>query len=226
MPFTVSTQRTACSPTLLRRLLVVAGLVSGVTAFAVGLVGQGVPKLTVVSPRPGFVAHPGTHLTVVVVPSKGSAFVMVGLLGSSSLMPGENVRRAPPWRFTFTVQEDIPAAGRYRIVAAGATAPGHPVYSAPIYLDVEPSEAPSALKARGSLLFQRVGEDLPLSVTACFSHAPPMDVTKSTRITYTSSDKSVVVVNSTGYATSTGRGAAVVVVKFGDKTIIVPISVE
>jgi hypothetical protein len=104
--------------------------------------------------------------------------------------------------------------------------PGQPIFSAPVIIDVEDSSALVSLKADlTNIMFQFVGQPIPVLVTGTFSDGTTSDVSKSSNTTYSSTNTAVVAVSNTGLATATGPGTANIVVKYGTFVVNIAVSV-
>ena len=180
--------------------------------------------------------RPGGVIAVAVASLPGVAPTFVGLLAQFPLQASACVSQ-PCFRFTVTVPTTINRAGLYSIGAigtSGARGAGSVFASGSQALDVEPGAAITSLNVDfSSLVFQRAGESFPLTVRGGFANGTSMDITKSTEITYTSSDTKVATVTPYGLVTAVGTGCGqggacvgvgVIYVSFGGKTVPVQIS--
>ena len=178
------------------------------------------PALQITSPPDGTVVAPNQTVTVMVTASGGS-FTKLGLIGQNPIGFSQPLT-APPYQFTIIMPADI-SPGSYAVTAAGALAPGEIVTSPPINLIVEPLMSPQFLRVEPTTLANlSVGAQVPLRVIGKFSDGSSVDVTNSTRTTYSSSLTSVAVVNSSGLVTATGPGIAKIVI---NGSMSVPVTV-
>jgi hypothetical protein len=218
-----------------------AGAVLFVAAAAVALRAQAPAQqitagLQITSPAGTTTLHPGDTITVTVAPLAGVNPSFVGLLGQFPIEVSACASQ-PCYRFTLTVPATIRRAGLYSINAIGAAgAPGTAKVfaSGAKYLDVEPSAAVTNLNVDlTGITFQRAGESMPLIVRAGFANGTGMDITRSTGITYTSSDTNVATVSREGVVTAVGTGCGpggacvgvgMIYVKYGGKMVMVQVS--
>jgi len=106
---------------------------------------------------------------------------------------------------------------------AGATASGDTVYSDPIEVDIERSGKPRKIQSEWQSVTLGDQEDLPLLIWGVFPDESNIDVTRSTQTSYTSDRPAVAEVSSKGSVSGVGAGKARITVKYGDRSIIVPV---
>lgn len=105
--------------------------------------------------------------------------------------------------------------GIYHLTAIGANSSGD-VESDPISIDVEPATFPTGLVASPNFFnFQTIGHKLPVSAIATFADGSNLDVTKSSQMSYSSTNSQVATVDSTGMVTAVGPGQAVILLTYG-----------
>lgn len=187
------------------------------------------PLLQITSPADGTVVHPGDSVSVVVTPAAGVTFQEVAIFPHDPLVSGQ-VLTSPPYDFTVQVPSTTPP-GKYGLVAMGATTQDQTAYSPGIFLDVEPSAAISSIKVYpASIVMDHVGEGIPLAVTGIFADGTSADITRSTGISYSSSDPTVATVDSYGVVRAVGTGCAecvgvaMIYVRYGGKFTAVQVS--
>ncbi len=210
-------------------LLAIVAAIALVAAFVLPhrrSLAQSQPLLQITSPPDGTIVAPGQTITVVVTPAPGVNFILVGILGEHPI-GSDQVLSAPPFQFSLTIPTKI-SAGRYKIFAFGATAPGKGGQSATISLDVEPSLTITKIRVEpATVTFESAGDRMPLAVFGTFSDGSTMEITRSSRTTYSSNDTRVATVSSTGMVTAVGpgtTGATGVIVRFGNQSVPIPVS--
>jgi hypothetical protein len=176
--------------------------------------------LQVVTPETGAVLHAGEVLTVT-VEAPPAAFQSVSIAGDGPFALSTPLA-APPYRYSYPIPADL-AAGCYRFKAAGVTASGETVYSDPIEVDIERPDKPRKLQSEWQSLTMGDREKTTLQIWAVFADGSKIDVTRSTQTAYTSDRPEVTVVSSEGAVTAAGPGKAKITVRYGDKTLVVPV---
>jgi hypothetical protein len=194
---------------------------------------QGKPALRITAPADGTVVHPGQSISVTVAPEPGVKPTLVWLIAFRPLQVS-GCASQPCYQFKVSVPGDIPAAGLYRLTAVTSGGPDQIVGSLPVNLDVEPSAGITALKVENPVIvFQRAGDMIPLDIVGNFANGTAMDITRSTRTTYTSSDTNVARVSREGVVTAVGTGCGpggacvgvgMIYVKYGGKWVGVQVS--
>jgi len=170
------------------------------------------------------VVAPG-QIVAVTVTTTGT-YQVVFMSGQNPLPPWfDSVSATSPYHFQVSIPNTI-APGNYRFLATGGIAPGQVVDSVPVILDVEyPNSATGLRSDPTTVFFQFVGDQTPIGLYATFGTATPITVNGSSKITYVSSDKTIVTVNNAGIATATGSGKANVLVTYAGQSISVPVVV-
>lgn len=116
------------------------------------------------------------------------------------------------------VQFAIPATiapGKYFLTAMGATTDGQSVDSGSVEIDVEYDSAPVLVLPEGNRVsFLTPGERLPTHVIGRFGQTS-VDVARSTRVTFTSSDPTVAAVGLEGWISSVSPGTATITIAYG-----------
>jgi hypothetical protein len=181
---------------------------------------QAESQLRILSPENGAVVNAGDALSVT-VKAPPSTFQSVSIVGDGLFALSTSLS-APPYQYSYPIPADFPS-GCYRFKAAGVAASGETVYSDPIEVDVErPGEARKLQSEYQSLTFGDQ-KDLPLLIWAIFPDGSKIDVTRSRRTAYTSDRPAVAAVSTEGTVSAVGIGKARITVKYGDKTIVVPV---
>jgi hypothetical protein len=186
-------------------------------------VAFGQPSVQITSPTEGTVASPGQTLAVTVAAS-GANFQMVSVIGQAPL-GFSGVLSAPPFQFSIQIPSDT-SPRRYTLTAVGTIAPGQNVTSAPISIDVERSDAPTAVNVEPALLMLRVSDPGFLRVVATYADDSTADVSQSTQIVYASDKPAVATVDSVGRVTAVGPGSASISIAFGGNSVQVPVTVR
>jgi hypothetical protein len=177
-------------------------------------------QLQIVSPANGAVVNAGGALSVTIT-APPSAFQSVSIAGDGPFALRTSLS-APPYQYSYTIPADF-ASGCYRLKAAGVTASGETVYSDPLEVDVEqPGDAKKLQSEYLSLTFADQ-LDLPLLIWAISPDGSKVDVTHSKRTAYTSDRPTVATVSSDGTVSAVGIGKAKITVKYGEKSIVVPV---
>jgi hypothetical protein len=179
-------------------------------------------KLQIVSPENGAVLNAGGALTVT-VKAPPSAFLSVSISGEGPFALSTGLT-SPPYEFSYPIPADL-ASGHYRFKAAGVTESGETVYSRPMEVDIERPDEPRKLQSEWVSLTFGDQKDQPLLIWGVFPDGSKIDLTRSSRVTYTSDRPAVAVVSGDGGVSAVGAGKAKITVKYGDKTIIVPVVV-
>ncbi len=178
------------------------------------------PAIKIVSPPDGTVVAPGQTVTmeVKVNPMAGITTVSVG--GPEEL-PIVGLAFSPPYRFTFTIPEDMPLQ-RHIFTAGGDTEEDGEIADDSITLDVEKPNPITSLKTNLHIIYMvQPNEPHTLMVMGTFDDGSKADLTESTRITYTSDNPEVATVNSVGEITSVGPGKATITVSAGSVSAVV-----
>ena len=222
-----------------RCVLVLAVVLSAAPAIEAqappGRAGNQDRQLRIDSPRDGAEVAPGQTLEVRVSSPDRTRFVGITLIMEDPFdidQAGEAT--SLPARLAVKIPEDI-APGSYSVSVLAARANGELVV-ATIDIDIERREMPRALTPRDPRFpFSRVylehkgqtRDDIDL--LADFGN-DYVDVTKSSKLTYESSDTAVATVNASGTITAVGGGHATVTVWYGprDRGIkaIIPVEVR
>lgn len=176
--------------------------------------------MQIVSPANGAMVNAGDALTVTIT-APPSAFQSVSIAGDGPFALSTGLT-APPYQYSYPIPADC-ALGRYRFKAAGATASGETVYSDPIEVDIERPDDARKLQSEIQSLTLGDHREVSLLIWGVFRDGAKIDVTRSQRTTYTSDRPAVAVVSSEGGVSAVGAGKAKITIKYGDKSIVVPV---
>ena len=185
-------------------LLLLFGCVSGARA----------QQVTITSPSSGSVYSPGSTINVTATVTGGSVLAVK--------IAAQDIGTAPfqataPYSFSFAVPSGI--VGPRNVFAAGLIADETAVFSPMITVDIEPGAAPTSISFQQPLVtFGYAGEQQKVGVTATFADGSTLDVSKSTQLTFTSDDATLVSVDATGLMTGLGPGNTTVTAAFGTAT--------
>ena len=205
--------------------------VAGILMLAAGLVtpsarAQHTP-IHFVSPAAGTIVQPGQTVTIRV--AADSSVQKLALLGehplpvSQVVAPGLGV--AQPFEFQVKIPTDI-RPGNYR-VAAIATMAGGETVSERLVLDVEKAEEPARIWVKpATILFSSAGERIPVRVLGAFGDGSQQELTKSSKITYTSADPQIATVSDDGLVTAVGPGKTSIQVHTATHDFTVPVTVD
>ena len=212
----VSSQRPSWSPLILM-------LLSTLSAHTV----NAQPRLQITSPVDGSVFEPGQSITVNVSVDPSASFTSVGIVVEDVGFGPAAIRTAPPYSFVLTLPDGV--AGPKAITAFGMTAGGAGAFSTSITINIETGATLTALNVSPARLsFASAGDQIPITVDGIFADGSTLDITRSSRIAYSTHDASVATVNGTGVVTAVGHGATgttEIVVQYGQLSATVPVSV-
>lgn len=180
-----------------------------------GLAGQaGAQQVTITSPSSGTMYTPGSTINVTANVTGGTVLgVRIGVqdIGTSAY------QLAPPYFLSLTVPSGI--VGPRTLFAMGLVANNTAVFSSPVTIDIELSTPPTAITFQQQLVaFGYVGDQERIGVTATFADGSTMDISKSTELSFTSGNNSLVSVDSSGLMTALGVGNTSVTATFGPLT--------
>jgi len=171
-----------------------------------------VATVKITAPADGTVIDSGQPFTVEVeaVPGAFQFIIVIGTGGLGFDLPVS----APPYRFALQTEADG-ASGKRELTAIGVIRPGE-VVSTAITVDVERADEPERLLTESSSIsLGSVGEFVALGITGVFKDKSRVDLTRSTRTRYSSSDPSVVSVRADGVLTAVAPGLAEITVTHG-----------
>ena len=199
-------------------------IVSSIIAVLVlihAIAGHAQQSLSISAPADGAVALDGQSLNIS-VSSSGGAFSSVQVIGENIGL--SLVSLAAPYTFSLTIPSNT--VGLKRITAAGVTAAGIIVFSPSITVDCEPSATVTGLTAgSGQLSFNFPGQQVNLSIQGTLSDASVVDLTRSSRTSYSSGNTSIATVDANGVVTAVGPGTTTVSIANGGQSAAVSITV-
>jgi Big-like domain-containing protein len=203
------------------------GMFGASLALAALALPQNQPSLQISSPSNGAVVAAGQTLSITVTSPTGLSFQMVALIGPDPI--GFNTSgTSMPAQFSIPIPPDADC-GIYNLTADGLTQSGQSVTSAPIQIDIERSDLPAALSTldSSSVVLESMGEQVHSTVLAHFADGSIADVTRSTLVSFASSDTAVATVDSSGAITAQSAGSAMINVTYtlGSQSLQIPIPV-
>jgi len=171
-------------------------------------------QVTITSPANGTVYAPGATINVT---ATVSGVTVLGVEAGAQDIGTSAYSFAAPYAMSLTVPSGI--VGPKNLFAIGLVASDTAVFSPIVTIDIEPSTPPTAIAFQQSLAaFGYVGQQQRVGVTATFGDASVLDLSKSTKISFTSGNPSVVSVDPTGLMTSLAPGNTTVKVSYGGLT--------
>lgn len=170
---------------------------------------QNQPALQITSPTEGSVVNPGQTITVSVASPNNTSISQVGVIGEDPI-GFSTLATSVPATFSMTIPTDI-ACRTFMLTAVGATPSGQSAQSATIIIDVERPDMPTALSTQiPGLSFEVLGEQFPLILFAKFPDGSILEVTRSSYVTYSSSNAAIATVDANGIVTGGSAGTATV----------------
>ena len=171
-------------------------------------------QVTITSPANGSVYAPGATINVT---ATVNGVAVLGVEAGAQDIGTSAYSFAAPYAMSLTVPSGI--VGPKNLFAIGLVASDTAVFSPTVTIDIEPSMPPTAIAFQQSLAaFGYVGQQQRAGVTATFSDGSVLDLSKSTKISFTSGNPSVVSVDPTGLMTSLAPGNTTVTVSYGTLT--------
>jgi len=207
--------------TKVSRRILRAAQIALILMLTTGLsVGQ--QPITIMSPANGTLVTPGQTITIQVATAPGTSFLAVQVVGQDiGFAPPLT---APPYSFNLTIPSNV--IGPRNLTALGITSPENGIFSPSVLIDSETEAIATALHLNISqLAFQRTGQRMPLNVTATFADGTSLDITKSSRISYSSADSSIATVDPNGRVTAVGPGVTMLNVNYGTLSLRLKVSV-
>lgn len=181
--------------------------------------------LQIISPRTGIVVAPGNTIHVVVAVDGGTTFseVQVIIEGVGFSVP----LTAPPYEFDIPIPTGF--LGLKNLKAVGITSRDTDESSPPVVIDIEGTFIVTGLQTTpSSIKFAFAGQEFPLRIMGLLADGTQVDVSKSSRTSYTSADPSVARVDSSGLVTAVGQGTSKttkIMVQYQGKTLLIPVTV-
>jgi hypothetical protein len=120
------------------------------------------------------------------VSGDSSSFTGVAIAGQNPIGVTQ-LLSAPPYQFVIQIPANIPP-GAYTLSAVGGTASGQIIYSAPVSIDVERSDAPLSLTVQPTMLQMAIGNSTGLRVLGKYGDGSTVDLTGSSSTSYASND--------------------------------------
>jgi hypothetical protein len=169
--------------------------------------------LTVTSPAPLAVVHPGETLPIEVAVAPGAVFRFVTVVGEKSFGVSSPLG-AGPYHFSFSVPEGL-NSGPYYFTAVGRAVSGDMAVSLPLAVDVESGTSPLSLKPDPQVIdLEALGEDIPVRILGIFAGGTETDVTRSSLLHLTSSNPAVASVFPEGVVRAVAPGTARIMATF------------
>ncbi|MGD0427696.1 MAG: dockerin type I domain-containing protein [Candidatus Acidiferrales bacterium] len=174
----------------------------------------GAQQLTITSPASGTVYAPGATINVT---ATVSGVTVLGVEAGAQDIGTSDYSFAAPYSMSLSVPSGI--VGPKNLFAIGLVASDTAVFSPIVTIDIEPSTPATAIAFQQPLVaFGYVGQQQRVAVTASFGDGSVLDLSKSTKISFTSGDTSAVSVDPTGLLTSLAPGNTTVTVSYGTLT--------
>ncbi len=215
----------ASAPTRITARVLFTSLI-GASVFAVP---QSPQALQISSPANGSTVNPGQTLSVTVTSPAGTVFQMISLIGPDPI--GFNtLATSAPAQFSIAIPADADCRF-YTLTADGLTQSGQHATSAPIQIDLERADVPMQISASDSgLVLESLGEQVHLVVFASFSDGSTINVTRSSLVSYGSSNTSVAAVDASGTVTGAAPGSASITATYAisgqSRQVSIPVNVS
>src|SRR5258708_12012361 len=194
-------------------IFLVKTLVVILATSSLAVAQQNQSLLQITSPVDGAVANPGQTISVVVTSAAGIPFTQVAVIGEKPI-GFSSVDTSAPFQFSVTIPGGI-RLGKFYLVSVATVGTGSEVYSPPITINVEGVDMSTQLVATPpQILFESQGEQIPVHINARFSDGSSPDVTRSSNLSFSSSNNGVAIVDSMGLVTAIGAGTASVTASY------------
>jgi hypothetical protein len=194
---------------------------------------QANPSLQITEPSAGSIVNPGQTLIVKVNSPTPALFPEVALIGDPfgfagtiSPLPGE---------LSMQIPMDIDL-GSHTLTVEGTPKSGKEPVSATVEIDVERPDFPASMSANfPGIQFDSPGEQIRLEVLAQFFDRTTVpiktsthSITESSRISFSSANRDVATVDSSGQVTAVAPGSGLITVKYtlGDNKLSIGIPVQ
>jgi len=182
----------------------VRGVTSHPEPFAVGPT-----LLQIASPSSGDIVNQRQVMPVSISSPANVSFTQVAVIGENPIGVS-NIGTSVPTQVSVAIPTDV-AANTYMLTAVGTTASGQAVFSDPVLIDVERPDRPVSIAATTpTLFFESLGDELPLTLLGTFADGSVLDVTHSSHVLYTTSNRAIAGVNTQGIVTAIAPGTTVV----------------
>lgn len=169
-------------------------------------------QVAITSPANGSVFAPGATINVTATVTGGN---VVGVKVGAQDMGMTAYQLTAPYTLSLAVPSEV--VGPRNLVAVGLIANETIVFSPPVTVDIEPTAVPTAINFQQSLIaFGYVGQQQRVGVTATFADGSTLDISKSTQLTLTSGNGSLVSVGSAGLLTGLAPGNTTVTAAYGN----------
>lgn len=179
-------------------------------------------QLSITEPSNGSLVAPGQTIAIQVATANGSSFSGVQIIGQG--IGVTRVASFPPYSFELAIPADV--IGPRTITALGIVSQEQGTFSPSIVVDSETSANLTLLTVSFSrIAFRYPGQQIPLNVVGTFNDGTDLDVTRSSRISYTSTDITVAAVDLNGVVTATGAGATTVLVTYENHSATIQVSI-
>ena len=199
----------------------------GTIALVTLSAAQSPAALIIVSPNAVHTMQPGQAVAISVHVASGTYPSGVGVVGDGPLgLAGPNPIVGSTVSLTLTAPANTPP-GPYQVTAIASDSTGALVSSNPITLDVERADIPTALLAYPPAVGVQfyVGNTLSLTVVGIFPSKQKVDLTRSTKLIFTSENTGVAVVQN-GVLSAVGVGQTNVDVQYGSITTKISVTVQ
>jgi hypothetical protein len=198
----------------------------GLQAFvAVTVVGD---ALRITSPPAGTVVRPGQELSVEVSTAGGPFDSAMVFLAPSMSAGGELELNSKPYWSAFTIPKSTPIGPSNLVVMGKAASVPLPVYSLPVSVDIERSDAPQSVFTPydrfGASTW--VGGPVQIKVYGKFPDNPLVDLSRSSLTTYETTSNGIVSVEKDGLIMGLAAGSTTVVIRHRNLRIAVKILVR
>lgn len=194
--------------------IVSLAVLAAVSVASFAEAGQTPALLAISSPFDGAIVRPGQTLTVTVTSPASAEFVGVAVVGEGPVGTTSMVTLLPT-TLSLSIPSDT-SSGRLAVTAVGRTVLGE-IATVTIAVDVEREDMASSVAALlPEITFDAPGEEFPIVALADFPSEDAVEVTASSKVTYSSSDGTVAVVNADGMVTAIAEGYASITVKYTD----------
>jgi hypothetical protein len=178
------------------------------------LLSQVVVQIT--SPASRTIVNPGQTI-VVDVSVSGTGFLGAKIAAQDPIKDSQ-VLTAPPYQFSITVPARI-RPGPYTLVAEGRTSSGRQS-SDPVTIDVERTDTPQSIAA-DSHVELAVGDESLVRVVGTYADGSVVDLSRSTRTTYSPDPPGIVSVTREGVVTALAAGSTKIVIQHQNhKTVV------
>lgn len=195
-------------------LHIAASVLAALFLANVAKAGQTPAPIAITSPSNGAIVRPGQSVTVTVTSPASVTFTAVSVIGEGPAGVSGPVTSLP-YNFTLTIPSDR-KSGPMTVTALGITALDV-LAEVAIDVDVEREDtATSIAPLVPEITFAAPGDELPIIALADFPLEDDVEVTASSKVTFSSSDEEVAVVNADGLVTAIAEGSAVITVTYTD----------